>query len=217
MGRRGGAGAPRPSSVALGRAFPQLSPVAGVGCGRGAARWGAARAWQIQRGPREGRAPKLPQKPWRRPAGQRSRWCRSTAPLLLGCSQDVRAWGGAPRKPAASLPVGSGAGCPRTWGLRHVPASTSFPSLPPPGRSVGGPLPEGNAWQCLPPFSFSAGSLQDPCGLTEGNLEGPRLPGLLLSGRPTPPSTHRNHPTPLRRRGRPRSEREPIPSSPPQE
>lgn len=125
--------------------------------------------------------------------------------------------GRGPRKPAASLPVGSGAGCPRTWGLRHVPASTSFPSLPPPGRSVGGPLPEGNAWQCLPPFSFSAGSLQDPCGLTEGNLEGPRLPGLLLSGRPTPPSTHRNHPTPLRRRGRPRSEREPIPSSPPQE
>lgn len=132
LGEGAGRGGETWGGGALGRAFPQLSPVAGVGCGRGAARWGAARAWQIQRGPREGRAPKLPQKPWRRPAGQRSRWCRSTAPLLLGCSQDVRAWGGAPRKPAASLPVGSGAGCPRTWGLRHVPASTSFPSLPPP-------------------------------------------------------------------------------------
>ena len=190
MGRRGRAGAPRPSSVALGRAFPQLSPVAGVGCGRGAARWGAARAWQIQRGPREGRAPKLPQKPWRRPAGQRSRWCRSTAPLLLGCSQDVRAWGGAPRKPAASLPVGSGAGCPRTWGLRHVPASTSFPSLPPPpGRSVGGPLPEGNAWQCLPPLLFLRRVPARPLWLDRrqpGRATSPRAPAL----RPSHPTVH---------------------------
>ena len=125
--------------------------------------------------------------------GQPAKDPAGAGPQLLSSSGALRTSGpgeGPPesRQPRSPWAVGLAARGPGASGMCQ-PAHPFPPSPPPPGRSVGGPLPEGNAWQCLPPLLFLRRVPARPLWLDRrqpGRATSPRAPAL----RPSHPTVH---------------------------
>ena len=123
--------------------------------------------------------------------GQPAKDPAGAGPQLLSSSGALRTSGpgeGPPesRQPRSPWAVGLAARGPGASGMCQ-PAHPSPP--PPPRRSVGGPLPEGNAWQCLAPLLFLRRLPARPLWLDRrqpGRATSPRAPAL----RPSHPTVH---------------------------